>query len=100
MFLALRPPAFHWRTLRESEGGEEAGGVEGNQEQWAVLREQRGKIQNGPMGVRSLRPRVGRVCSISRRRARLYGVGIQVGGVQGESHSVTSGDTAGEQLQE
>ena len=28
MFLARRPPAFHWRTLRES-GGEETGGVEG-----------------------------------------------------------------------
>ena len=32
--------------------------------------------------------------SISRRRARLYGGGILVGGVQGESHSITSGDTA------
>ena len=28
MLLAGRPPAFHWRTLRES-GGEEEGGVEG-----------------------------------------------------------------------
>ena len=33
---------------------------------------------------------VGRECSINRRRAGLY-----VGGVRGESHSVTSGDTAG-----
>ena len=29
MLLARRPPAFHQRTLRESGGGEEAGGVEG-----------------------------------------------------------------------
>ena len=28
MFLARRPPAFHWRILRES-GAEEAGGAEG-----------------------------------------------------------------------
>ena len=28
MLLAQRPPVFHWRTLRESAGGE-AGGVEG-----------------------------------------------------------------------
>ena len=28
MLLACRPPAFHWKTQRES-GGEEAGGVEG-----------------------------------------------------------------------
>ena len=28
MILARRPPAFHWRTLRESVGGE-AGDVEG-----------------------------------------------------------------------
>ena len=38
---------------------------------------------------------MGRTCSISRRRARLYSGGIHVGEVQGESHSVTSGDTAG-----
>ena len=29
VLLARRPPAFHWRTLSESVGGEEAGGVEG-----------------------------------------------------------------------
>ena len=29
MPLARRPPTFHWRTLRESVRGEEAGGVEG-----------------------------------------------------------------------
>ena len=29
MFLARRPPAFYWKTLRESGGGEEAGGIKG-----------------------------------------------------------------------
>ena len=29
MLLARRTPAFHLRTLRESRGGEETGGVEG-----------------------------------------------------------------------
>ena len=29
MLLARGPPAFNWRTLRESGGGMEAGGVEG-----------------------------------------------------------------------
>ena len=29
MLLARRSPAFHWRTLRELEGEEDAGGVEG-----------------------------------------------------------------------
>ena len=29
MLLAQKPPAFHWRTLRESGRGEEAGGTEG-----------------------------------------------------------------------
>ena len=38
---------------------------------------------------------MGRECSISRRRARLYSEGIHVGGSRGGSHSVTSGDTAG-----
>ena len=28
MLLARRPPAFHWRTLRESREGEESGGAE------------------------------------------------------------------------
>ena len=54
----------------------------------------------GRRGIRDLKTRVGRECSINRRRARLYSGGIRVGGVQGESHSVTSGDTAGGQLQE
>ena len=54
----------------------------------------------GQRKIRGLETRVGRECSISRRRARLYSGGIHVGGVQGKSHSVTSGDTAGGQLQE
>ena len=29
MLLARRPPPFHWRTLRESGRGEEAGSIEG-----------------------------------------------------------------------
>ena len=45
--------------------------------------------------IRGLKTRVGRECSISRGRARLYSGGIQVRGVQGRSHSATSGDTAG-----
>ena len=53
----------------------------------------------GRRGIRSLKTRVGRECSISRRRARLYSGGIHVGEVQGGNRSVTSGDTAGGQLQ-
>ena len=60
-----------------------------------MMRGQREKIQNGPTGIRSLKTRMGRECSISRERARLYSGSIHVGGVRGESHSVTSGDTAG-----
>ena len=48
----------------------------------------------GQPGIRALKTRVGRECSNSRRRARFYNRGIQVGGVRGESHGVTSGDTA------
>ena len=29
VLLARRSPGFHWRILRESGGGEEAGGIEG-----------------------------------------------------------------------
>ena len=39
--------------------------------------------------------RVGWEHSISLRRARLHSGGIRVKGIRGESHSVTSGDTAG-----
>ena len=54
----------------------------------------------GRGGMRGLKTRVRRECSISRRRARLYSGGIHVGVVRGESHSVGSGDTAGGQPQE
>ena len=53
----------------------------------------------GRRGIRSLKTRVGRECSISRRMARLYSGGIHVRGVQGESHNVTSGNTTEGQLQ-
>ena len=49
----------------------------------------------GRLEIRSLKTRVGRECSISRRKARLYSGGMHVGGVRGGSHRVTSGDTAG-----
>ena len=80
MLLARRPPAFHWRTLRES-GAEEAGGVEGNPGARDGGEGQRKNIQNGPTGKKGLKIRVGRECSISRRRATLYSGGIRVGGV-------------------
>ena len=43
--------------------------------------------------------RVGQECSISRGGTRLYSGGTQVGGVRGVSHSVTSRDIEGGQLQ-
>ena len=43
-------------------------------------------------GIRSLKTRVGRECSISRGEARWYSGGIHVGGVRGGSHGVTSWD--------
>ena len=49
----------------------------------------------GRQGMRGLKTRVERECSISRGGARLCSGGIHVGGVRGGSHSVTSGDTAG-----
>ena len=54
----------------------------------------------GRRWIRSLKTRVGRECSISGQRVRLYSGSINVGEPRGESHSVTSGDTAGGQLQE
>ena len=45
-------------------------------------------------GIISLKTRVGREGSFSRRRVRLYSGGTRVGGVRVESHSVTSGGTA------
>ena len=53
----------------------------------------------GRRGIRGLKTRVERECSISRGGARLYSAGIDVGEVRGESHSVTSGDTAVGKLQ-
>ena len=44
----------------------------------------------GRWGIRGLKTRVGRECSISRGRTRLYSGGIHVGGVRGESHSVVA----------
>ena len=49
----------------------------------------------GRRGIKDLKTRVERECSISRRGARLYSGDIHVGGVPEWSHSVTSGDTAG-----
>ena len=49
----------------------------------------------GRPGIRGLKTRVGRECSISRRRARLYSGGIRVGGVRGESHNGTRGTQEG-----
>ena len=46
----------------------------------------------GRWGIKGLKTRVGRECSISKRRVRLYSG--DVGGVRKESHSVTNGDTA------
>ena len=46
----------------------------------------------GRRGIRGLKMRLGRECSISRVGARLYSLGIHV---RGGSHSVTSGDTTG-----
>ena len=46
-------------------------------------------------GIRGLKTRVGRECSICRGGPRLYSGGIHVRGVRGGSHRVTSRDTAG-----
>ena len=46
-------------------------------------------------GIRDLKMRVERRCSISRGGARMYSGGIQTRGVRGGSHSVTSRDTVG-----
>ena len=54
----------------------------------------------GRWGIKSLKAMVKWECSISHGKARLYSGDIQVGGVRGGSHSVTSRDTAGGQLQE
>ena len=65
---------------------------ENSQEQGTVVKGQREKIKNGQMGIRDLKTRVGRECSISRVGARLYSGGIHVRRVQGESYNVTAGE--------
>ena len=49
----------------------------------------------GRRGIRSMKTRVGRECSISRLKAKLYSGGIHVGGIQGKSHSVRVGTQQG-----
>ena len=41
----------------------------------------------GRRGIRGLKTRMGRECSISRQKIRLYSGGIHVGGAQGGSQS-------------
>ena len=53
MLLTQRPPAFHWKTLREL-GGEEAEGVEGQPGARDGGERQKEKIQNGPTGEKRL----------------------------------------------
>ena len=67
-----------------------------------VVRGHREKIQNGPTGDKRFEDKGEKGVQHLRRRARLYSedTSIYVGGVRGESHNVTSGDTAGGQLQE
>ena len=55
------------------------------------MRGQSEEIQNEQIGDKNLKTRVGRECSISRRRARLNSGGIHVGGVREGSYSVTAG---------
>ena len=94
VLLARKPPPFHWRTLRESGG---RGGrkrrrtARSKGQRWEGRGE---RYRMGRWGIKSLKTRVGRECSISGRSDRLYSEGIRVRGVRGESHSVASGDTA------
>ena len=46
-----------------------------------MVRGRRRRYRMGKRGIRDLDTRVGRECSISRRRARLYSGGIHVGKV-------------------
>ena len=98
MLLVRRPPAFHWRTLRESGGGREGiegqpgardggGGAEGEDTKWAE--EDKRLKDEGGEGVQYKQ----------RLEGRLYSGGIHVGEIRGGSHIVTSGDTAGGKLQ-
>ena len=79
------------KNSEEVKGGEKAGGVKGQP-----------AARGGGDGAEGEDTKwVGRERSISRGRARLYSGGIQVGGIRGGSHRVTSKDAAGGwQLQE
>ena len=96
VLLARRLAAFHWKTLRESgdgRGGTRRRRTARSKGWWSRGRGRRYRIDQ--RGIRSLKTRMGWECSISGWRARLCSGGIRVGGVLEESHSVSSGDTAG-----
>ena len=77
-------------------GGEEEGGVEGQPGAGDSGKGDRGRRQKmGRWGIRGLKARVRRECSINGGDT-LYSRGIHVGGVRGGSHSVTRRDTAWE----
>ena len=59
-----------------------------------VVRVPKEKISDGQKGDVKFEDKVGRKYSISRGEAKLYRGVIQVKGVQGGTHSVTSGDKA------
>ena len=61
-----------------------------------MVRGKREKILNRPTGIRSLKTRVGQECSISRRRARLYGGGIHLGGAREEVTVLRVGSQQGD----
>ena len=66
MLLARRPPAFHWRTLRDS-GREETRGIEGQPGARDGGEGAGGeRYRMGQWGVRGLEMRVGQECSNSR----------------------------------
>ena len=64
-----------------------------------MLRGQREKMQNGQKGDKRIEDEGGAGVQHLQRRARLYSRGIEVGGVQGGSHSATSRDASEGQLQ-
>ena len=66
VLLARRPPAFHWRTLRESGGVEEGGAEEkpGARDGGGGGRGRRYIM--GRWGIKGLETRVGRESSVSR----------------------------------
>ena len=52
------------------------------------------RYRMGRWGIRGLKTRVGRECSISRQSVILCSGGVHVGGARGGSQSVTRGNTA------